>query len=253
MPPSSLSTPHQPPWIRFPLKVFESLASLKLAVFVIFGTAAALAWATVYVERIYGDKGVQFAVYGTWWFAGLLALLGLNVFCAAAIRFPWKRYQTGFAITHLGISVLLFGCLLTGAAAASMPSCRSTKGPWRHWAFEDEAHIDLEISRTAAGSEEKPDLVRLPFLRRAVQLGRLQHPLAAIFAADEPHRLVWFPWQLAAAIGACYTRRTASSWEVLDYLGDSEADRTGRRRRGLSGIAARPAGAGEPETAARPR
>ena len=212
MPRSSLSTPHQPPWIRFPLKVFESLASLKLAVFVIFGTAAVLAWATVYVERIYGDKGVQFAVYGTWWFAGLLALLGLNVFCAAAIRFPWKRYQTGFAITHLGILVLLFGCLLTrrGGIDAQLPVYEGTLA---HRAFEDEAHIDLEISRTAAGSEEKPDLVRLPF-SAGRSTGTITAP-AGCHSLRRTNRINsrGFPGNLAAAIGACYTRRTASSWK----------------------------------------
>ena len=79
---------------------------------VIFGTAAILAWATIYLEPIYGDKGTQFGVYSASWFSGLLALLGVNVFCAV-IRFPWKRHQTGFVITHLGILVLLFGCYLT--------------------------------------------------------------------------------------------------------------------------------------------
>jgi hypothetical protein len=52
-------------------------------------------------------------VYGTWWFAAFLSLLGANVFCSALSRFPWKKHQTGFVITHLGILILLAGSLVT--------------------------------------------------------------------------------------------------------------------------------------------
>ncbi|MFO0953988.1 MAG: cytochrome c biogenesis protein ResB [Isosphaeraceae bacterium] len=42
-------------------------------------------------------------------FAILLAFLGANILCAATIRFPWKKRQTGFVITHAGLLVLLAG------------------------------------------------------------------------------------------------------------------------------------------------
>ena len=42
-------------------------------------------------------------------FALLLAFLGANILCAALIRFPWKKRQTGFVITHAGLLVLLAG------------------------------------------------------------------------------------------------------------------------------------------------
>ena len=52
-------------------------------------------------------------IYDTGWFAAIGALLAVNVLCAVLIRFPWRRKQTGFVVTHLGILVLLAGCLAT--------------------------------------------------------------------------------------------------------------------------------------------
>ena len=48
-------------------------------------------------------------VYKTWWFILLLGLLAVNIFFAAAKKWPWKKYQTGFLITHVGLLTLLSG------------------------------------------------------------------------------------------------------------------------------------------------
>ena len=58
-------------------------------------------------------RGAHILVYGTYWFYGVLALLGANVLCAALARYPWKSHQTGFVITHSGILVILFGAWVT--------------------------------------------------------------------------------------------------------------------------------------------
>lgn len=65
------------------------------------------------LESLYGTRAVHVLVYGTPWFAGVLFLLGLNVLCAALIRYPWKKGQTGFVFTHLGIITLLLGSVVT--------------------------------------------------------------------------------------------------------------------------------------------
>jgi uncharacterized membrane protein len=52
-------------------------------------------------------------VYGQYWFAVVLFILGVNVFCAASIRYPWKKNQLGFVITHAGILTILLGSLVT--------------------------------------------------------------------------------------------------------------------------------------------
>lgn len=92
--------------------LFRFFSSLKLAVFVILSLAFVLAYATV-AESYYGMRGAHLQVYSTWWFTGLLFLLGSNVLCAALSRFPWKPRQTGFVVTHLGILILLAGSFAT--------------------------------------------------------------------------------------------------------------------------------------------
>ena len=37
-----------------------------------------------------GRELAQWYVYGSPWFVGLLALLGVNILAATLIRFPWK-------------------------------------------------------------------------------------------------------------------------------------------------------------------
>lgn len=96
--------------LRNPL--FRFFSSLKLAVVVILALSAVLAVATI-AESLYGTRSSYVMIYGTYWFAGLLGLLGLNVLCAALSRFPWKKHQTGFVVTHAGILILLFGSWVT--------------------------------------------------------------------------------------------------------------------------------------------
>lgn len=92
--------------------IFKFFASLKLAVFSLLLLSAVLAYATV-MGSYYGMRGSQILVYQRWWFAGVLLLLGINVLCAALIRYPWKLRQTGFVVTHLGIIVILVGSFVT--------------------------------------------------------------------------------------------------------------------------------------------
>jgi hypothetical protein len=90
--------------------LYRFLASLKLAVICLLSLAFVLGYGTFY-ESWYGTKAVQEAVYQSKWFAMLLAFLGTNILCAALIRFPWKKRQTGFVITHAGLLIVLAGSL----------------------------------------------------------------------------------------------------------------------------------------------
>lgn len=65
------------------------------------------------VESRFSTAVAKRFVYSTWWFNLALLLLGVNVFCSALSRFPWKKHQTGFVITHLGILVILAGSFIT--------------------------------------------------------------------------------------------------------------------------------------------
>jgi len=100
------------PQRRAPNALFRFLASLKLAVLLMVTLAAVLAVAT-FLETKHGTPYAHWFIYKSSWFAGLLALLGVNIFCAAAVRYPFKRHQTGFVVTHIGLLVLLAGSLQT--------------------------------------------------------------------------------------------------------------------------------------------
>jgi hypothetical protein len=92
--------------------IVRTLASIKLAVCLIVVLAVVIGIATV-LETKHGRHYSQWYVYHSAWFAGLLGLLAASVFSAAYVRFPWKRHQTGFVITHAGLLVLLAGSIMS--------------------------------------------------------------------------------------------------------------------------------------------
>ncbi|MBI1387345.1 MAG: hypothetical protein GC154_02725 [bacterium] len=92
--------------------LFEFLASLKLAVILLLIFVVLLSAATI-LESKTSTEEAQRLIYGTAWFDFLLFVLGINVLCSAMIRFPWKKKQIGFLITHAGILIILIGSLMT--------------------------------------------------------------------------------------------------------------------------------------------
>lgn len=88
------------------------LGSLQLAVVLLIWFAAVLAVGTA-VESWYSGRIAQELVYRTWWFVLLLGLLAVNIFFAAAKKWPWKKHQTGFLITHLGLLTMIAGGVIT--------------------------------------------------------------------------------------------------------------------------------------------
>jgi hypothetical protein len=101
--------PKSPGWIAAGFNaIYRFLASLKLAVISIGTLAAVLGYATFF-ESWYGTAAVQQWIYQSPGFALLLAFLGANILCAALIRYPWKKRQIGFLITHTGLLVVLLG------------------------------------------------------------------------------------------------------------------------------------------------
>ena len=87
---------------------FRFLSSLKLAVFCLASLAATLAFGTKF-NSDYGMNAANEYIYQTRGFALLMAFLGLNILCAALIRYPWVKRQTGFLITHFGLLIVIGG------------------------------------------------------------------------------------------------------------------------------------------------
>jgi hypothetical protein len=211
--------------MRLLLGGVEALASLKLAVLVIAASAFVLGWAT-FVEREYGTPAVHFGIYGTWWFAGLLGLLGLNVLAAALVRFPWEKHQTGFVVTHAGIILLLIGCLQSrlGGIDAQLPIFEGDTG---HVAFEDKQHFELRIEPTGPeggnGSLRQSrggKLIRIPFTPGPFNWRDYSADLVRLPWQDDG-TLYWFPWRLAHRDFGTIYRGNGLQLSVLDYLSDS--------------------------------
>ncbi len=74
--------------------------------------AAAMAAATVY-ETVAGSEAAMTAFYGSPWFAGLLALLGINLAAGLAGHRASPARRTAFLVTHASVIVVLLGAVMT--------------------------------------------------------------------------------------------------------------------------------------------
>ena len=202
-----LVTPDQPPAVRLVLGVYEFLASLRFAVVLIALLAIVLGLGT-FVESGYGTEAVKFGVWNTWWFTLLNALLGVSIFCAAAIRYPWKRHQTGFVITHIGLLVLLAGCLLSqrGGIDAQIPLLEGEQGSK---AFEDSHHFTLEVAPVAG----RPSTTIEPIEFRSGPFNWREYW----------QQRSWLPWGLAPRDTGVVYDADGVRLEVLDFYADSTA------------------------------
>jgi hypothetical protein len=93
------------------IRASKILGSLQLAV-ISLSLFASVVFLGTLMEHWYNTKIAQDLVYRSWWFIGLLFLLSVNIFFAAAKKWPWKKHQTGFVITHIGLLTMLAGGIL---------------------------------------------------------------------------------------------------------------------------------------------
>jgi len=92
----------------WPIRLLGRFSSLRTAATLIAVLAVVIGVATYY-ERDHGQPAAQVMVYQSWWFALLFLLLALNIFGAAAVRYPWRRRQFGFVVVHTGLLTLMVG------------------------------------------------------------------------------------------------------------------------------------------------
>lgn len=92
-------------------KILRWLGSLQLAMILLIVMTSMVIWGTI-VESGFTAEVARKYIYASWFFDLWLFMLATNLFCVAAIRYPWKPHQTGFVITHAGIIVLLLGAFI---------------------------------------------------------------------------------------------------------------------------------------------
>ena len=202
-----LATPDQPAPLRILLRAYEFCASLQFAVVLIALLAIVLGLGT-FVESGFGTEAVKFGVWNTWWFTLLNALLAVSIFCAAAIRFPWKRHQTGFVITHIGLLVLLAGCLMSqrGGIDAQIPLLEGERGSR---AFEDSHHFRIDLESKAGGNRDA--------------IGPIEFRSGPFNWSEYGTTRSWFPWGLTPRDRGVIHDADGVRLEVLDFYADSTA------------------------------
>ncbi len=92
-------------------KIIKTIGSIYFTVFITV-LLGLLLIVTTSLESVHGTAFAQKNFYNTRWFDGLLFLLWLNIFCSTLLRFPFKKSQMSFLITHIGILCLLLGALM---------------------------------------------------------------------------------------------------------------------------------------------
>src|SRR5262249_21090620 len=143
---------------------------LQIAVVSLFAFVVALAVGTM-MESWYSAQVAQQLVYRAWWFTLLLAVLAVNIFFAAVKKWPWKKHQTGFLITHVGLIMMLAGGILNAVFGtdAALPladvdnsNVNAEYGPQtdNHIVDREEAVLTVRHATKHGGAEEK---VSFPF------------------------------------------------------------------------------------------
>lgn len=92
--------------------LLETLASLKLVVFVIVLLLLGLGAGTV-VESFNGAEVAAETVYHSWWLFGLLELFGACIVASLIVLYPWGKRRIGYATVHLALALILGGAVLT--------------------------------------------------------------------------------------------------------------------------------------------
>ena len=84
------------------------LGSIQFAIPVLIMLALALGWGT-YLESTQDARVARAAVYGSWWFMALMALVCVSLILAVVTRFPFKRNHAGFIIVHAALVTMIVG------------------------------------------------------------------------------------------------------------------------------------------------
>ena len=112
------------------MKLLRFLGSIKLAVPVLIAITGILVWATFQESQV-GSPTIQREVYKSVWFGALMFLLSANLGASALLRYPWRgTRKVGFALTHLGLIVLIAGsAAVIHISTEGMMTLRMGSGP----------------------------------------------------------------------------------------------------------------------------
>ncbi|MGE0764028.1 MAG: cytochrome c biogenesis protein ResB [Bdellovibrionales bacterium] len=93
-------------------RIFDFLASLRLAVLIIVAIGLLSAVGTFYEAR-YDAEVAQKLVYKSIYMYIVMGALAINLIAVMIDRWPWKQHHTPFVLAHVGILMLLVGSVIT--------------------------------------------------------------------------------------------------------------------------------------------
>ncbi|MDH3215595.1 MAG: cytochrome c biogenesis protein ResB [Candidatus Krumholzibacteria bacterium] len=145
------------------------LGSVKLTLIILAVFAVTIAVAT-FVEVRYGTDGARAMVYNARWFEALLVTLLINLIISLLINMPYRRFQTGYVITHVAFIIVLVSAGITRYFGYE-GTMRIREG-----ASSDFIYSAKDYVRLSAGDESASFPVRLykpgkNLLRKTVEVG----------------------------------------------------------------------------------
>ncbi|MGD0901102.1 MAG: hypothetical protein ABR915_25000, partial [Thermoguttaceae bacterium] len=205
MPNPDLPSAQRPLPVRWLLQCLSIAGSLYLAIALMGILVFVLALGTC-LENWYGEAAAKFGIYGAWWFTLLGALLGLNILSALLVRLPWRWRQIGFVAAHVGLLLLLLGCL-----QSRWSGIEANLGVFEHResgrACRDSMHFELSFPEAASQSDGESAPITIPF-----------HP--GPFDWQQYGQLWAFPWRLVGHDQGLTYDQDGIRLAVLDYYAD---------------------------------
>ena len=98
--------------LSFKRRALRTIGALWFGTVLLMLLLISMAAATAY-ESLHGAPAALKEFYLSWWFEGLLALLGVNLAASLGSRWPFARRQVGFVVAHTAIIVILAAALVT--------------------------------------------------------------------------------------------------------------------------------------------
>jgi len=158
--------------------VLRAAGALWFAAVLLLLLLLAMACATIYESGHSAEQALA-VFYKSWWFRGLLALIGVNMLAAVIVRYPFSKRQIGFVLTHLGVLLILGGAWVTFRHAVNGHVSFAEGGSAADFSNSDTPTLTLKNDHERASID-----LTSPVFKR---FGDVEQPEAPVLTLGELH------------------------------------------------------------------